>query len=502
MTPPETNSAPHQTESQRRRHWRHARRLTALVLLALLGSSFAVTFFGAQTYHWRAFDIQVRMFPSRRGVTELRFIPLGEVHAATHRMPVALQISLMNIDFDGARRLMAKPPSPRLLEDDFRHSARHDLNAFALHQIIVGAIGGLLAPLLLKTKTHFWVLSACMGGGFVALLLFLTVRTFNPRAFEAPTYTGALQQAEWVITLVKDGFNKVEALSQKLRNVAANLSRLYERINSVPQLESDENTITILHISDIHNNPGAVAFVRQLVQGTRVDLVIDTGDLTDFGLPLEAEITKQIAAIKVPYIFVAGNHDSPAIISAVGNNRNAVVLNGKPVVIDGLTIIGSPDPSSARISGNDVTTSPAAISSAAAKLAAAYESAVTVPDIVCVHDPLQAVPLIGIARLILCGHEHRSYVEVNNGTVICNAGTTGAAGGRYFDHENGVPMTAAILCLSRTPKPRLLFIDRIVLEGSLGEYSISRRTFNTVSPGQSDAPAAGGPALTPSAPLR
>jgi predicted phosphodiesterase len=225
-----------------------------------------------------------------------------------------------------------------------------------------------------------------------------------------------------------------------------------------------------------------VAFVRQLVQGTRVDLVIDTGDLTDFGLPLEAEITKGIAEIKVPYVFVAGNHDSPAIVAPVRKNQNAVILEGKPVLVDGLSIIGSPDPSSLRLSGNNVTTSLAALSAAAAKLAAEYLAAVPTPDIVCVHDPLQSALLVGKARLILCGHEHRNYVEEKNGTVICNAGTTGAAGGRYFDHENGVPMTAAILCFSRTPKPRLLFIDQIVLQGSLGEYSISRRTFGTASP--------------------
>jgi predicted phosphodiesterase len=463
------------------------------VLLALLGAGFTVTFFGTQTYHWRAFDIQVRMYPSMKGTTELRFIPLGEVHAATHRIPIALQISLMNIDFDGAKRLMVKPPSPHLLEEDFTKTARHDLIMFALHQVLVGAIGGLLAPLLLKTKTHFWVISAFIGGGFVALTLFLTVRSFKPAAFEAPTYTGALQQAEWVITLVKDGFNKVEALSQKLRNVASNLSRLYERINSVPQLEAGQNTITVLHVSDIHNNPGSVAFVRELVQGTKVDLVIDTGDLTDFGLPLETEITKEIAQINVPYVFVAGNHDSQAIVQAVKKNKNAIVLDGKSVLVAGLNILGAPDPSSERVSGSEVTTSPAALSLAANNLAAAYLASTPPPDLVCVHDPLQSVPLIGKAPLILCGHEHRIYVDVKDGTVICNAGTTGAAGGRYFDHKNGVAMTAAILCFSRTPRPRLLFIDQIVLQGSLGEYSINRRTFSGASADVpvNDVPAAG-----------
>ena len=104
------------------------------------------------------------------------------------------------------------------------------------------------------------------------------------------------------------------------------------------------------------------------------------------------------------------------------------------------------------------------------------------PDIVCVHNPPQADPLRGKVPLILCGHLHRAYIETQGVTVICNAGTTGGAGLRYFDRSEGVPLSAAVLTFALTPHPRLLFIDTIVLNGSLSEYSLTRRTFRDPVP--------------------
>ncbi len=448
------------------------------ILLTLVGSAAVVTIFGARTYHWRAFDLEVSIYPSMTGSTRLRFIPLGEVVAASHKTPLSLQISLTGIAFDDAKKLITKPPPRKALEVEFNQAAHKDIRDFAQRQILFGAVGGLIAPFLIRPKRfRFWLLSSAIGGGFVALIFLMTLRTFNPAAFESPKYTGSLMQAEWIITLVKDGFNKAEALSEKLKNVAANLSKLYERINGVPGILADDQTISILHITDIHNNPAAVAFVRELVHTTRVDMVIDTGDLTDFGSPLEAELSKGMAQIRVPYIFLAGNHDSPAVLAAVRKYATAIIMEGNPIVVKGLSILGSSDPSSKKGGANSVDTPPAALLEAGNALKYAYQKASSPPDIVCVHDPRQGEPLIGSAKLILCGHEHRSYMEIKNGTIICNAGTTGAAGGRYFDKVAGVPLSASILRFSRPPHAHLLFIDRIILDGELNQYSISRETF-------------------------
>ncbi len=90
-------------------------------------------------------------------------------------------------------------------------------------------------------------------------------------------------------------------------------------------------------------------------------------------------------------------------------------------------------------------------------------------------------------------------------TILCNAGTTGAAGLRYFEKEAGVPFSCAVLTFDRATvpdanaptdtaspsadseqtvsakRPQLRAIDLIKLDGNLREYSISHQTFNAPS---------------------
>jgi predicted MPP superfamily phosphohydrolase len=479
-----------------------------IFILSLAGSAIAVVLFGTRTYHWRAFEIEAGIQPSLHGETRLIFTPLGEVRARTHITPVALNIGLKSISFEEMKLLIASPPPRKALELDFERTAKRCIRDLAIRETILGAVGALVVPLLFRLKRfRYWLLCALWGGGFVAILYLGILQSFNKAAFENPSYTGSLRQAEWVITLVKDGFNKVEALSDKLRHVANNLNTLYSRINAVPGFAADVNTIHILHISDIHNNPAAIRFVRELADKMQVQMVIDTGDLSDFGTPLESNLSRGLSELHVPYLFVAGNHDSQATIDGLKNNPNAIILNGQRVTAAGLTIWGEPDPVSLRASAGSVDNPPEVMRGAADKLLENYLKLKDPPDIVCVHNPLQAELLIGKVKLVLCGHEHRRYIEVRNNTVLCNAGTTGAAGARYFDSKNGVPFSAEILTFSKGAKPQLLFVDQVALEGSLSQYSIQRRSFNGASgpllgavPGQTGAAAAS--QLPPSKPVR
>ena len=449
-------------------------------LLSLSAGGAVVGAFGTWTYRWRAFEVQVGVEPALRGQTRLIFTPLGEVRARTHPTPVALKVSLRGIAFDEMKRLIIEPPPRPELERDFRQAALRGGRDFLLRQVALGALGALLVPLVLRIwRTRYWLAAAVYGGGFAALVLWGTLHTFEPRAFSSPTYTGSLQQAQWIITLVGDAANNREALGSKLRNVASNLSVLYGRINAAGELSESHDTLRVLHISDIHNNPAAVDFVRDLTDRIPVDLVLDTGDLTDFGTPLETQLSRGLTRLNIPYVFVPGNHDSQATVRALRASPGTVVLDGGgPVTVAGLTIRGAPDPSSARTEVGNVNTSPETLEAAGKALLAQYRQAgAPGPDIVCVHNPRQAEPLLGVARLVLCGHMHAAYVTEERGTVVCNAGTTGAAGARYLDKPSGVPFSAALLHFTRGPSPRLLFIDQVVLDGSLRQYSITRRTF-------------------------
>lgn len=444
-----------------------------------MGAAAVVTGGGAQTYHWQAFDVRASVQMAPHGQTRLIFTPLGEVRAATHRTPIVLNLSLQSIALDKIKTLAAHPPPRKALEKDFARAARRDLWDFCRRQIWLGALGGMLGPMVLRRRRlRVWLSGAAVGGLFIALLLGATARTWNSRAFDTPTYTGSLQGAGALIALARDTVSRAQALSDKLRVVATNLNSLYGRINAVPGLApAPADCIRLLHISDIHNNAAALDFVQELAKNAQVDAVVDTGDLSDFGTPVETRLTRGLARLGVPYVFVAGNHDSQATVRAVRALPNARVLDGAPVSVAGLSLLGLPDPSSARASLGSVDTPPDALRELGDRLHAAFVAAASPPDIVCVHNPRAAEPLIGLAPVILCGHLHRASLETPPGTTVCNAGTTGGAGLRYFDRTEGVPLTAVLLTFRRAPRPRLLFADQVVLDGSLSQYSITRRTF-------------------------
>ena len=105
-------------------------------------------------------------------------------------------------------------------------------------------------------------------------------------------------------------------------------------------------------------------------------------------------------------MFIRGNHDSQATQRAVARQRNAVVLSGHVVTVDGLRIIGAGDP---RFTPNlDVQVAgEASVVAMGQRLAAAARAAAPPPDIAVVHDPAAAPPLAGVVPLVLAGHIHR-----------------------------------------------------------------------------------------------
>ncbi|HEV2471755.1 MAG TPA: metallophosphoesterase, partial [Chthonomonadales bacterium] len=522
-----------------RRHVRLAGRIAhalAFAALCIAGATLAVFGLGRSEYQWHGLGVEVRLAPSLRGETRIELTPLGQVSAHTHTAPIALVVSLVEIRLDQIQALVRSMPKRHDIARDFRRSAKADLTNFIWRQIALAVLGALLSPLVLRCRrARLYLCASLVGGGAVGLLLAAAITTFSGRAFEAPVYSGALKQAPWVVRFGKDAFTKIEALSQKLKTVAENLNVLYGRISSPAGAllsEDAKNTVHVLHVSDIHNNYAAIAFIKEVAADFHVAFIVDTGDLTDFGSPPETAIVREIGRIGYPYVSVLGNHDSRAVAAALSKLPNATLLNHKMVTIDGFRILGVPNPASARAGPGSVDTTPEEIEAGGRTLLSDLEAQPPAPDIVAVHDPQEGRAVWGIAPLVLCGHLHRAYVEVDSPTgaqpetgsetpdnpalanpagttVVCNAGTTGAAGLRYFEKERGVPFSCAVLTfrtgmasaltraatgpLSRatrpsvTPaasaqappaRPKLLSIDIISLDGSLGEYSIDHHVIS------------------------
>jgi len=461
---------------------RRVLRRIAFCALCLAGALFAITYLGSQSYRWQAFVIELRAYPAWHGETCLIFNPVGEVHARTHAAPIVLEATLRSVSVDRLQHLFATMPPKSTIERDLVDTAHVDLRRFAIHLILIGSLGGLIAPLLLRPKRPIaWLVAPLVGALAIATLLLATQRSYNPAAFREASYVGSLREAGPVLAIARSAFNNAHALTARLKTAAANIDILYDRIGAAPGLIEEDHVVRVLHISDIHNNTAAVEYVHELAQRFHVDFVIDTGDLSDYGSAVETKLSDGIGKLGVPYLFVAGNHDSQMTVAAVRKNVNARILDGNPITLNGLTVLGLPDPSSARSGVGSVDTSTAALDSAAARLAVDYNPLKDAPDIVCVHNPREDAAVLGRAPLILCGHLHRAYIESAGNSVVCNAGTTGGAGMRYLDRREGVPLSAAILTFSMPPHPHLIAIDQVSLDGSLDQYSITRHTFPHVT---------------------
>ncbi|MES2462925.1 MAG: metallophosphoesterase, partial [Armatimonadota bacterium] len=297
---------------------RRALRVALFLLLAVIGAGTLATTCGPRAYRWRAFTVLVGVRPALSGQSHLEVPPLGEVRAHTHRTPFALYARLDAVSIDELKRLALSSTPRAALEGDLRDFAQRSAIDFSLRLIAWGAAGALLAPILFRSRrARAWLLAPFAGAITLALLLFLTQATFRADAFRrSPTFTGSLEQAPWAIGLAQNAVSNTEALGTRLRNVSVNLQALYGRIgDAAADPAGDAGTVRILHISDIHNNPAAISFVLDLARKFEVAAVIDTGDLSDFGTPVEAQAAKGLAelrAIGVPYVFIAGNHDSEA----------------------------------------------------------------------------------------------------------------------------------------------------------------------------------------------
>jgi predicted phosphodiesterase len=70
-----------------------------------------------------------------------------------------------------------------------------------------------------------------------------------------------------------------------------------------------------LHVSDLHLNPAGVDLLRNLVTSFRVDAVLDSGDVTDYGSKSEGQFVQLLDGVPVPYIVIRGNWNSLQLVN-------------------------------------------------------------------------------------------------------------------------------------------------------------------------------------------
>lgn len=449
-----------------------------IMILAILGSSLFIQLFAQINFKYDSFTFNLKTDIAKPGGTVIAIPPVGELFLKSHHTPWQLVLTLNEIDLQRLETQVDELPP----KEEWPGIIRHELiqAVLKLFAMVIGCgLGGaaiiLLAFRIRPGSLRFW---QGMLASFICILLLIgtTVWTYDPHAIEHPQYHGVLASAPWMMNLVSMSIDNIEVIGSNLRKISQELPLLYKQAGEIQNLGQFETDLAVLHVSDIHNNPAAFEFISQLITDFKIGLVIDTGDLTDYGTPLEARILDQFRAIKVPYIFIPGNHDSPLIIEKLLRLRRVRVLQSGTLKLNGLTIAALADPS-AKSYSSDVSAT-----EELAKFAQQLTEQVTTlqqpPDIVAVHNRLLATELIGKVPLVLYGHDHRYNLTTESGTVTDDAGTTGAAGIRGLEKQN-IPYSATILYWKKDSQGTLGLraADSIRINGGEGFLTIDRQTF-------------------------
>jgi len=454
-------------------------RVTSLfILTAIIFALLAVVLFGRSTYDIEGATVEVSVAPALKGSTELILPPLGTISAKTHKAPVKARAKIEQVSIESVEKLANTSISKKEIFSRSEIQAKEALKYFLIKIFFLAIVGGALAGLIIRPRSIYRVVAGGLCGALIiGSMALATATTYNYREFRQPKYTGLLTAAPWLMNNIEEKLDTLDSFRQEVKKLAANLHYFYSRVEGMDSdgLKKDES-IKVLHVSDIHNNPVGLELTKQIAEDFNVDLIIDTGDITDFGTPMEASLLNNIRGLETPYVYIPGNHDSPEIVSMLDGIENVDVLEkGEIFSFKELDILGYPDPSSIT---KDVRKSQSKnlADISATELQEIVGGSKNKPDIVATHEPRNAKKILGMVDVVLSGHSHRAKLDKVKGTNLINAGTTGAAGIRTFEVEEGLPYSLQLLYFKKDNQ-KLVAVDSITIKGVQQEFTLERSYF-------------------------
>jgi predicted MPP superfamily phosphohydrolase len=399
------------------------------------------------------------------------------------------------VDLDGARALINSPAQVRALGDTAAESLRAAAIRATLLTVGCSLLGAVGLSLLVWRRA--WRNTAKVAGTVVTVLVAtgaLAWSTAEPDRLAQPRFTGLLSQAPYIAGEVPSVLQRLETYRSGLADIVRSVTTLYATTGSLPQFTANgDDTVTVLHVSDIHLNPLAFDLIDKIVQQFGVDVVVDTGDITTLGSAVESRTVARIGQVGVPYVFVRGNHDSAGTAAAVAGNRNAIVLDNQVAEVAGLTIAGIADPVFTPDGTDEVASAPiddtSPLGSPTAREAAHAESVdqltTTIeawdeqnPDrpvqIAAIHEPVALDRLMGRVPMIFAGHTHsrKATLDQETGTAVLVEGSTGGAGitARGLEQLSDgkpLPLAASLVHIATTGERagRPVAIDAITVGG-------------------------------------
>ncbi len=477
----------------RSRAARRTRSAIAVLVVTVVGAAIGTLLLASVRQDVGPFQADFRITPSLDGGTEVQLPPLGSLTLRSHSGPAHLEIDLAALDEGRTRELVTQPDAVNRASAEAVTDVIQGLRRLALQYAAAALLGAMVTALLVFRSTR----RAAMAGGLALVLTAASLgtagATFRRSALAEPTYRGLLGNAQTVVGDADRIASRYGEYTAQLQKMVTNVSRLYATITNLPVYEPADGTIRVLHLSDMHLNPAGWSVVRTVVEQFHINVIVDTGDIVDWGSQPEASFVNAIGGLGVPYVYVRGNHDSTTTQEAVARQPNAIVLDNKVETVAGLTFAGIGDP---RFTPDKSETAPpdpndpyerAGLQVVGVQLANTIAKSERPVDVALVHDPALAGPLAGLVPLVLAGHRHHREIITETGpvgapypqTTVMVQGSTGGAGLRGLDTGSPLPLELSVLYFGGDNR-QLQAYDEISVGGTgLSEVQLERHLAGT-----------------------
>ncbi|MGY5127843.1 metallophosphoesterase family protein [Streptomyces nigrescens] len=477
-------------------------RSLGLIAVTVVGAWLGLLLIGSIRVPVGPMDTSMALRPSLTGGTRIDVAPLGDLELSSHHAPVRLDVDVDRLDPVRSQALVDHPERFAGLQAEVTHDVTRGALGLALHSCVAVASGATALGLAVYRRPR----RALAAGGLALTLLAASAgtayATWNPQSVLEPKFSGLLTSAPSVVGNARNIVSEFHVYQKELARLVTNVTRLYDATSTLPAYQPDPTTIRVLHVSDIHLNPGAWRIIASLVKQYRINVIVDTGDTMDHGSAAENHFLDPVSTLGAPYVWVRGNHDSRGTQKYLTGRRHVTVLDhGKVTQVAGVRIAGVGDPQFTP-DRSVVAAGDPAERTAGGRLADALRTqrlAGTPVDIALAHNPTAVTEADGLAPLALAGHvHHRENTLLPQGTRLMVEGSTGGGGLRAVQNKKPEPVLASVLYLDRTTK-RLQAWDEITLGGlGLSRAEVSRHLPRENQPGATPAPSGSPPSADPS----
>ena len=439
-------------------------RMFELIFLSVIGTIFGVMLFGSSTLNSGPFSAELSIKPSLQGKTIIDMGPLGKISFLSHKGPLSVDVKLSSLSPETASKFLKSTNNFKDYNPDLSSDLKNAFFNILKNSVLSGLIASFLIVLIAFRRWKLALLGALISLLFNLVVLSTAFASYKPEAINQPKYQGLVTAAPSLIGSAKDISANFSLYRDQMAKLLTNVSAIYTMAESLPASVKSEDAIAVLHISDLHLNPEGWDLVDSLVKQFGVDVIVDTGDISDHGTSIEDYYLDHIATYKIPYLYVRGNHDSLHTQEVIASFPNAVVLDrGSTHTVQGITFAGfgdirfTPDKSKDNASDLLVLASGETFASAIAGKEV---------DVALTHDPQIAPKLDSLVPLILAGHVHyqkSSYLP--KGTLLRVEGSTGGSGLRALSNsKTATPLQASILYFDKKTQT-LISYDEVTMGG-------------------------------------